>query len=542
MQRSNTLLRADRSQISRHSSWVGHDYNRQDWYVGASRSTDTEVLVIEGPNRRQIKVTFIPGFLDDRAYIVSEDLNSDKADTIIELVWQLEINRIITLSCVDDNMANWDGYWPAVAGETKRYGEYTLSLLNTFIYADYITRVFRLSKGMKSLSVYHFQFTTWRDKGVPMYGPSTLINFVKRVHSVDSMANGPAIVHSVCGGCRSGTYIICDIMIQELAINGRTDTIVCVDKVARRAPFVLPNADQMDFLDDVIIEELKIDSSSHPARLNAPELLNMLQDIDTTDIPQLAKEFEVLCKGNHGFCVQTNDEYKPLPTGFTYVDSFRRHNQFIITWTPNRREWQQELFWKCVYDHQIAVITMLDHLDKYGHKMEYWPNRGTKNYGTMQVTIRESSYYSAHLLVRTFDVKNTNDGSSNPHIVVHYQLKGWKHHQPYPQNEEEYLFLVSEICRLQQWRRQPVGTNLAEIIVHCRDGRTRSALFCAACYIVEDIDVRCEVNPLLAATVVSRNNKQFFQSLRDYQWLYQIARAYLEWKKTSNNEGNPCTH
>ncbi|GFR89261.1 receptor-type tyrosine-protein phosphatase U [Elysia marginata] len=85
-------------------------------------------------------------------------------------------------------------YWP-VDGEEK-FGEISVRLLTTHVFAEYTIRNLRLSKnGEPFRYLTQFHFTAWPDKSVPE-SPWGLVDLQQRVMAVPG--SGPIVVH-----CRS---------------------------------------------------------------------------------------------------------------------------------------------------------------------------------------------------------------------------------------------------------------------------------------------------------------------------------------------------
>ena len=72
----------------------------------------------------------------------------------------------------------------------------------------------------RELTVTHMQYTAWPDHGVPQNAMS-LISFIRRVRKQHPASlDHPLLVHCSAGVGRSGTFIILDLVMQQLKVEG----------------------------------------------------------------------------------------------------------------------------------------------------------------------------------------------------------------------------------------------------------------------------------------------------------------------------------
>ncbi|GFS08650.1 receptor-type tyrosine-protein phosphatase alpha-like, partial [Elysia marginata] len=110
-------------------------------------------------------------------------------------------------------------YWP-VDGEEK-FGEISVRLLTTHVFAEYTIRNLRLSKsGEPYRTVTQFHFTAWPDKSVPE-SPWGLVDLQQRVMA--DPGSGPILVHCSAGVGRTGTFIGMCNLLQEAEATGKMD-------------------------------------------------------------------------------------------------------------------------------------------------------------------------------------------------------------------------------------------------------------------------------------------------------------------------------
>ncbi|XP_057317863.1 tyrosine-protein phosphatase corkscrew isoform X2 [Microplitis mediator] len=127
-------------------------------------------------------------------------------------------------------------YWPE-EGEAAEYGnEWKVRALARTSTADYTLREFLLQGNKPNFSeprrIYHYHFQAWPDHGVPS-DPGCVLNFLHDVNArQDSIAAslnsngqtpahvGPILVHCSAGIGRTGTFIVIDMILDQIKQHG----------------------------------------------------------------------------------------------------------------------------------------------------------------------------------------------------------------------------------------------------------------------------------------------------------------------------------
>lgn len=109
-----------------------------------------------------------------------------------------------------------------------------LSFLKESSNTDFILREFSLKYHKEERVIYQFHFNAWPDHGVPD-DPGCVLNFLYEVNKRQEMLEtaGPIIVHCSAGIGRTGTFIVVDLII---------DQVIClVGKAWRESLLKIPN-------------------------------------------------------------------------------------------------------------------------------------------------------------------------------------------------------------------------------------------------------------------------------------------------------------
>ncbi|XP_054271842.1 tyrosine-protein phosphatase non-receptor type 11-like isoform X3 [Macrosteles quadrilineatus] len=111
-------------------------------------------------------------------------------------------------------------YWPE-EGESKEYDQVTVKNLSQSSTADYTLREFLVTYQEEDRVVYHYHFQAWPDHGVPA-DPGCVLNFLHDVNARQESipGAGPVLVHCSAGIGRTGTFIVIDMILDQIKRQG----------------------------------------------------------------------------------------------------------------------------------------------------------------------------------------------------------------------------------------------------------------------------------------------------------------------------------
>ncbi|CAM1308650.1 PTPN11 (predicted) [Pycnogonum litorale] len=154
-----------------------------------------------------------------KCYIATQGGLSNTIEDFWWMVWQ-ENSRVIVMTTkeVERGKNKCVRYWPD-EGEAKICNKMTVCNLGESSTADYTLREFLVTKEghLESRKVYHYHFQAWPDHGVPS-DPGCVLNFLHDVNvRQDYITNaGPIIVHCSAGIGRTGTFIVIDMILDQI--------------------------------------------------------------------------------------------------------------------------------------------------------------------------------------------------------------------------------------------------------------------------------------------------------------------------------------
>lgn len=126
-------------------------------------------------------------------------------------------------------------------------------------------------------------------------------------------------------------------------------------------------------------------------------------------------------------------------------------------------------FWRMIWEQMSSVIVMLTKLEERGRRKcdQYWPERGMKNYGPIQVTLKETlnmSHYTLRKFIITHKLYPGDD-----RVIKQFHFTAWPDHGV-PSHPTPLLSLVRHTFSA---NRESVGP----MVVHCSAGVGRTGTF-----------------------------------------------------------------
>ncbi|KAK3755526.1 hypothetical protein RRG08_063602, partial [Elysia crispata] len=208
----------------------------------------SRVLLQADPARKHedyFNASFVKGYKSQQTFIASQAPNDLILPDFVRMLWEQRVVRVVMLTnLVELSKIKCTQYWPK-EGEAQ-FGEITIRLLTTIVFAEYTIRRFRFSKsGETARDVTQFHFTAWPDKSVPD-SPWGLVDFYHRVSATPG--SGPLLVHCSAGVGRTGTFIALCHLLQEAEETGKMDFLSTLWRLRQDRMSMIQTVDQYVFL------------------------------------------------------------------------------------------------------------------------------------------------------------------------------------------------------------------------------------------------------------------------------------------------------
>ncbi|KAL6736743.1 hypothetical protein Aduo_007060 [Ancylostoma duodenale] len=165
----------------------------------------------------------------NREYISTQGCLPNTLLDFWRMVWQ-ENSRVIVMTTkeMERSRSKCHVYWPALREELN-LREYVIKTVEEIkVPGDngldmFIKRRFMVAKkGMPQRELFHLQFIGWPDHGCPEQ-PESVLRFLDAVGVACKKAissQGPVIVHCSAGIGRTGTFIVIDILLNQIRHRG----------------------------------------------------------------------------------------------------------------------------------------------------------------------------------------------------------------------------------------------------------------------------------------------------------------------------------
>ncbi|XP_053287913.1 tyrosine-protein phosphatase non-receptor type 6 isoform X3 [Pleuronectes platessa] len=157
---------------------------------------------------------------DQKVYIACQGCLASTVNDFWQMVWQ-ENTRVIVMTTreVEKGRNKCVPYWPDLQ-TTKEMGRYLVTFESEREATDYKVRVMEIAlvdKPKKSRQVWHYQYLSWPDHGVPDE-PGGVLSFVTQVNSkqAEYPNAGPIVIHCSAGIGRTGTILVIDMIIETI--------------------------------------------------------------------------------------------------------------------------------------------------------------------------------------------------------------------------------------------------------------------------------------------------------------------------------------
>ncbi|KAM3719044.1 Tyrosine-protein phosphatase non-receptor type [Dirofilaria immitis] len=160
-----------------------------------------------------------------RSYISTQGCLPNTIGDFWNMIWQ-QNSRIIVMTTkeVERGRVKCCRYWP-LKNETEKFGkngELVIKSMQEIENPDYTVRLVQFmntNHDNETRLIWHFQFLAWPDHGCPT-DPRTVLHFLEKVNDCEEHhcgeSAGPIIVHCSAGIGRTGTFIVIDILLNQI--------------------------------------------------------------------------------------------------------------------------------------------------------------------------------------------------------------------------------------------------------------------------------------------------------------------------------------
>ncbi|KAM7346840.1 tyrosine-protein phosphatase corkscrew-like isoform 3-T3 [Cochliomyia hominivorax] len=161
-----------------------------------------------------------------KTYIATQGCLANTVTDFWNMIWQ-ENTRVIVMTTKEYERGKnkCAKYWPD-EGQCKQFGPAKIQCISENSTNDYTLREFLFSwRDQPDRRIYHYHFQVWPDHGVPA-DPGCVLNFLQDVNTKQGQLTqagekpGPICVHCSAGIGRTGTFIVIDMILDQIDRHG----------------------------------------------------------------------------------------------------------------------------------------------------------------------------------------------------------------------------------------------------------------------------------------------------------------------------------
>eukprot|EP00049_Salpingoeca_infusionum_P018830 m.358959 g.358959 ORF g.358959 m.358959 type:complete len:2697 (+) comp18357_c0_seq1:279-8369(+) len=240
----------------------GTDHLNRYMNILPNPRTRVRLQEVDGdPRTAYINANYIHGWDGaPQAYIATQGPVPHTINDFWRLVWESNTKAVVMVTGIRERgVVKCARYWPTVLyNETeqigdKQYGDINVAVMSGFKANGYLTSKLRVIRDGEERTVMHYWFNSWPDHGVP-HKTDPVVHMLDSVREWSNDEESPWIVHCSAGVGRTGTFLACDMGMQQLRHTGRTDVCEIIRALRKDRCAMVQHPEQAEFSHRVLVE------------------------------------------------------------------------------------------------------------------------------------------------------------------------------------------------------------------------------------------------------------------------------------------------
>ncbi|XP_071952997.1 receptor-type tyrosine-protein phosphatase F-like isoform X1 [Antedon mediterranea] len=518
---------------------------------------------IEGePGSDYINACYVDGYDFSNKFIAAQ---GPKEETVVDfwrMIWEQRSPAIVMLTkTFEKGREKCAQYWPDA--DSQEFEQFTITLEDTVKTCEYVIRKFRVQNSdydEEARSIHQYHFIGWPDFGIPDY-TYTMLSFIKRIRQMVPKPTmngdvGPLTVHCSAGVGRTGTYIVIDSMLDQMAAEKQVDIYKFVSKIRGQRNLLVQSQVQYVFIHKALMEEYQYKESEIDVTSMQKKWSDLVIKQSDSDFTNLELEFRRVTQIPNTHLTQKDGTLEPnkaknrllqvIPYDInrvklqrligkehsdyinaSYIDGYEYKAMYIATQAPTKETTGD--FWRMVWDERTACIIMMTDLEENGREkcFQYWPEDNTPVvHDTIAVQVKEErEIEGSEYIIREFQVTNTKvdialGGESRS--VFQYHYVGW----PPSSVPNSGTGLVDLIGKVHKYQESIHST--FPIVVHCSGGAGRTGVFIALSIMLERVKAEGLIDVFQTVRTLRQQRPHMVQNFEQYGFCYHAVREYMD--------------
>ena len=502
-----------------------------------------------------INASFIDSADKKNAYIATQGPTESTIGDFWEMVYDQHVQSLVMITKLKERgVDKCIQYWPTK--DTNIFGHFKVTLISTLVYCNYTVRkllLVKITANKESRVIYHFQFVSWPDHGVPSH-PLPMLNFLKRVHhtmqSKRINTNHPTLVHCSAGVGRTGTFIVLDSMLRRMLSEKNVDVFGHVAYLRTQRMFMVQGEDQYLFIYKVLAECYTSQKTDIPLKymenvfsnlgVVSPNtlqsgfelefnLLEMTYDTENfSDANNVTNKKKNRCTQIAPFdslrvVLQTNEQPDTDYINASFIDGISHKQQFIATQTPLASTIPD--FWRMVWQYKSPIIVMIASQSSEFDEC-YYPEK-LQIYDKFQVEKISERCNKDHYLYQQFSVMNLNTGEVRN--ISHFLLSSLSELNR-SVAAKALLLLCQEISNMYQ---SFLVLGSGPITVHCSNGSGNTGMLIAVMNLLEELREARHINISQTVHYLRSQRPYMVHTVEQYQIVYEAIMLHSSVGKSS---------
>lgn len=428
------------------------------------------VTVQAGGASDYYNASYVPSYKGTRrAYIAAENpFNGATLRRFWTMIYQENVRHIVFMESSLDHLAK---YWPNENGATVTYGNVVVSLVNARRFACFVVRTLLVSlrseKRPRHVKQYHF--TEWEDDEMPSC-PIALLDFRSKMRSPNTDLKHPVLVHCRTGVDKTCVFIAIDSLLAQAKAENCVNVYEFCAALRRHRSMAIATEKHYTFVCDVIVEALCTNYTVITNRELRMTYRMMTEENTKSRKSCLAKQFELITESSATEAKRTS-HLRGLSV--VELDSYQSKNAFLLVEIPSPS--RESEFWKLVHEKNVRCVVTLGS-DARDDDAQY-PEK-SKTVGPFALQVTEVDSYHRATVVRTVRLRRIQAHVQPDLVFKQFGFYDWDD-EDIPLSKHGFIRMLKLV---HDWRVE-ANASEAPVVVQCKDGASKSGLFCA-CYVL----------------------------------------------------------